>query len=192
MIKSLISILLVILLDTTAFGQNDKDAIRKTFESYAQITQQKDNIKTLEYIYPKLFEYFPKDKLLEVMDNMYSDTTVHITFRDSQIKNISETLEIDGVKYAVLKYSYKMIFTILEEESDNEKGNLKLIDSTYEIFKIQYGKENVKLDKKNNQIEANLTREMYAINDPKLKDWKFLEKKKIWHLCLRVYYLKKY
>jgi hypothetical protein len=168
------------MLPVAAFGQMDKDEIKKTFENYFRTVQQKDNAQTLEYIYPKLFEHFPKDRMLEAMDRMKADTTTIIALGNPSVTGISEPLELDGIKYARIRYSFKMTMTIVttgEETESTEDEDFNPADFTYEMLKEIHGDKNVVYDRENSKIDINVTNEMYAINDPTYTGWKFLEKK---------------
>jgi hypothetical protein len=168
------------MLTVKAFGQTDKDEIKRTFKEYFQTVAQKDNAKTLGYIYPTLFDLFPKDKMLQAMDRMKADTSTRITMEKDSVISISETLELDGIKYALLKYSFKMTMTILAtaDESDTEgEEDTNPSDFTYEMLKEKYGEKNVIYDRVHNKLYVNASNEMYSIFNPTYKGWKFLEKK---------------
>jgi hypothetical protein len=168
------------MLTIAAFGQTDKDEIKRIFDDYFQTVEQRDNAKTLNYIYPELFYHFPKERMLEAMDKMKADKTTAVTMDDLSVASISETLEIDGVKYAVIKYSFRMTMIIMkvDENSNNDREeDLNSTDFTYEMLKEKYGEKNVNYDREHNTLDVNVTNEMYAINAPAYKEWKFLEKK---------------
>ena len=184
--KRLMTFLMVTMLSVTAFGQIDKDEIKKSFDKYFQTVEQKDNAKTLDYIYPKLFENFPKDRMLEAMDRMKADTSIVITMDNASVKSISETLELDGIKYALIKYTFIMTMTFVTtgDEAERTGEDVNSVDFTYEILKEKYGDKNVVYDRNNSKIHINVANEMYAINDSAYKDWKFLEKKDSMKLIL--------
>jgi len=168
------------MITVTTFGQIDKDEMKKTFENYFQTVVQKDNEKTLDYMYPKLFEKYPKDKMLGAMDKMKEDTTTVITVDNANIISISETFELDGIKYALITYSFKMTMIIMAtgDKSESTVGeDYNQADFTYEILKEKYGDKNVLYDQENSKLDINVTSEIYAIKKPTYKDWKFLEKK---------------
>jgi hypothetical protein len=178
--RKLLTCLLASMLTIAAFGQTDKDEIKRIFDDYFQTVEQRDNAKTLNYIYPELFYHFPKERMLEAMDKMKADTTTAVTMDDLSVASISETLEIDGVKYAVIKYSFRMTMIIMkvDENSNNDREeDLDSTDFTYEMLKEKYGEKNVNYDREHNTLDVNVTNEMYAINAPAYKEWKFLEKK---------------
>lgn len=181
MIKLLFSFILYFTFTIAAFAQSDKEEIKKTLDSYFLSVAQKDNAKTLDYIYPKLFEKFTKDKMLEALDKMESDTAIIVTLDKGTITSISETMELDGIKYAYIKYTFKMTMTIKADTTDSEadgEDNLNSADFTYELLKEQFGEKQVQYDREKSSFNVNMTENyMYAINDPVYKGWTFLEKK---------------
>jgi len=181
MIKSLFSFLLFCTFTVTAFCQSDKEEIKKTLDGYFLAVSQKDNAKTLDYIYPKLFEKFPKDKMLEALDKRETDTAIIVTFEKGTITSISETMELDGIKYAYIKYSFKITMTIKADTTDSGadgENDLNSADFTYELLKEQFGEQQVQYDREKSIINVNMTENfMYAISNPVYEGWKFLEKK---------------
>ena len=180
MMKALLIFLLTSLITNTGFGQMNKDEIKLTFEKYFESVEQKENEKTLEYIYPKLFEIYPKNKMLDAMNKKKADTTTDITISNDSIINISETFELEGIKYALIKYSFKMTMKFSEtknetESSENEDFNKA--ELSYELLKEVYGEKNTIYNKENSTIYINVSNEMFAIKNPSYNDWKFLENK---------------
>jgi hypothetical protein len=180
MMKAIFIFLLTSLITNTSFGQMNKDEIKLTFEKYFESVEQKENEKTLEYIYPKLFEIYPKNKMLEAMNEMKADTTTAITISNDSIIHISETFELEGIKYALIKYSFKMTMKFSEtknetESSENEDFNKA--ELSYELLKEVYGEKNTIYNKENSTIYINVSNEMFAIKNPSYNDWKFLENK---------------
>ncbi len=172
--------LLTAMLSLKTQGQINNEEIKVTFENYFKTVEQKDNSQTLEYIYPKLFEIFPKVKMLEAMNEMKADTTTIITISNDSIINISETYELDGIKYALIKYSFKMTMKILESKNDSENEideDINKAELTYDLLKAVYGEKNIIYDKENSTLFINTTNEMFAIKNPLYKEWKFLENK---------------
>lgn len=167
--KKIIFYFLILFTFHAASAQTDNDAIKKTFEEYFKTIEQQNNAKTLDYIYPKLFEQFPKEFMLKAMNETTNDTTTHIVMSNSVIKNVSKTLTIENIQYALIKYSFTM--TITETDKDDS------IEFMLKLFQGTYGKNNVLYDKSTKKIEVHIDNEAYAINHPEFQGWKFLEKK---------------
>ncbi len=172
-------ILLLLLTSLRCICQTDQDLVRTTFVSYFKTIEEKNNSQTIEYIYPKLFEMYPKDKMLESMNKAQKDTTTIVSFNNLQIKSISKVLEIESGKYCLINYSSKMAYQYIVPQNATE-DQLSSIDIkamfAYQMFKERYGDKNVKLDEKNKVINVNIASAAYAIKEMD-KEWKFLEKK---------------
>lgn len=179
MTKTIFTFLLTSLFAISVLAQTPKEEIKNTFEVYFKTVQEKDNAKTLEYIYPRLFDHFPKDRMLMAMDQMKADTSILITMGNGTVKNISEILEAEGKKYVLIKYAFRMTMVIKKgsDESEDEDDESNPAAETYEMLKETYGDDNVEYDPENNKLDINVTNQMYAIADPKYTGWKFLEKK---------------
>ncbi|QHT67393.1 hypothetical protein GXP67_12495 [Rhodocytophaga rosea] len=161
----------------SCYGQDlsEKQVIEKVFEEYFETVKKKDNASTLEYLHPKIFDNLSKDKLMQSLDKMKLDTTMIMNFENAMIKSISNVIEVDKVKYTLLKYNFKLKIQINNSLiSGNGTGK---DNSIYQQFKAKYGEENVKYDPKDNTYSIDVSSSMYAINDIQYIGWKFLEKK---------------
>lgn len=165
----------------TTKTQLDKIEILKAEEAYFESVKAKDNQKTIEYLYPKLFDIYPKDMLIKAMNSMYEDTTMVFNFDNSKIIKMSNVETVDGVKYALLKYSYVLTIEFIEKSIDTtqneEDVSFDMKEILLQVMKNDHGEKNVTFDKTKKIMTVNATNELYAINDPKYSGWKFLEKK---------------
>lgn len=176
--KYITIIILAIGLTQSVMGQSDKQKLEGVFEEYFSKVKQKDNEQMLEYIYPKFFDYYSKGKILEAMNQMKDDTSAKVTMDNVLITNIAEIIEIEGVKYTLLKYAFKLKMNFKPSENkESTTDEINPLDLTLEIFKEKYGENNVKYDRKSGNIEVNARNELYAIYDQRYSGWKFLEKK---------------
>jgi len=168
--------LLIGLLTTASFAQNDKAEIKKTAEAFFNLIQQKKYDKMLDYFYPKIFEEFPKEELLKNMKEIQTDSAFTFSIENSRIENISEIVEVKGIKYALLTYSYKMslVFTTQKNATKEEKELFNQI-IMQGISQQEHGIDNVKYDEKSGKIIIVDTDQKFAINDPQYKGWKFLD-----------------
>ena len=171
--KALLTYLLMNLIVVTAMGQTEVDTIKKTFNTYFKTVKEKDNAKTLEHIYPKLFDIRPKKTVLDAMNKASSDTSTVITIEDATISKVSQPETIEGVKYSLIDYTFKMTMEI----NFGDNNNSEAVQLTLDLLKGTYGKKNVTLDKTNSTFHIQLLNQMYAIKDPAYSGWKFLEKK---------------
>ena len=178
MIRNLWIFLLASFFSLSTFAQTNAEEIKKTFSDYFQTIEHQDYAQTLDFIYPKLFEHFPKELMKQAMEKMSADSSLQIAMKDAKVGEISEVLETDGVQYALLPYEFRMTMTFLGEEQIQEGEDfMDPAQMTYEVLQTQYGKENVDFHSDSRQIVIRVANELYAIKDPAFGNWKFLEKK---------------
>lgn len=179
--KILLSTILLVLLGLGAYAQSGKEAIQKEIDNYLLALENRDVDKILDYVYPKLFDLAPRAMMKDMMESFYKDST--ITFQDSKIENISEIIEQDTIQYALIDYAFTMVSLVKDEfgATESEEGEENEEDGfdPASMFKMMYGEENVKYDKKARKIYINQNKQMFAILDPAYEGgWKFLENQK--------------
>ena len=122
-------------------------------------------------IYPKLFDFIPKEMMIKGIKQQVEDTTVaQISLENNQINKISKVFKYEEIQYALIQYEYDMIISM---EDDAEKSQFML-----EMMQAMHGKKNVTV-REDDKLQIHLKRKAYAINDPAIGTWKFLEKKKL-------------
>lgn len=162
---------LLLFIQTTGFSQTDVEAIRQTALTYMEIVEQKDYQKTMDYLYPKLFDLVPRSLMKEALKQQAEDTEMQLEVKNSKIESVSKVLRVEGVKYALVDYSFLMILIIPEED----KESLNMMKG---LFELNYGAENVSLDVEKRAFNINVVSAAYVINDPEYDGWKLLERKK--------------
>lgn len=165
---------LLILWSASVVGQNMDQEVRDTFSRYFKTIETKDNQQTLAFVYPKLFEIVPKNLMLEQMEKLSKDTVTEISMSKQSVSSVSDMLEIEGVKYALVSYSFimhmKMNGIVGEELTE-------ISELTNEMLVEQFGPDQVTYNKGTGSFDIVVATSMYAINDPAFPGWKFLEKK---------------
>lgn len=164
-------------------GQVD---LRNSFNEYFKTVQEMDAEKTMEYMYPPLFEIFPKDMLIAAFNQIKEDPTTVISFGESTISHISPSVTDKKVKYHLIDYSYDMSMVMKMEEEEESADSLATENEIdfdmnqfmLEMLEAQFGKGNVEYTPEENKYVIFTEGEMYAIKDPEYDGWKFLEKKK--------------
>ncbi|UTW61574.1 hypothetical protein KFE98_16375 [bacterium SCSIO 12741] len=172
MTKRILPLLLFIVITLTTFAQKAESEIRETFDTYFDLIEAQDISGTLDFVYPKLFEHYPKADLQTAFEKLYSDPDVKIEMKNAKVKSVSETMEYQGVQYATLDYSFDMHMKFLNNEGGEEGLQFAAL-----MLKEVYGADNVSFDSKTGVISIHTETTMYAVNDPAYPGWKFLEKK---------------
>lgn len=181
--KLVTSILFLFISFTALSAQTTREVLEEKLVHYTQLTKEKDNAGMIEYIHPKIFELAPKNEIIAAMDKLYTDPKQEISFDDLSISRISNILEHNKIAYAVVNYTFKMQFHLTEAffKQEEEKGEptdrVDLMDFMLKSFVSRFGNERVSLDKATNTFYIDVESEMFAINDPAIGDWKFIENK---------------
>jgi hypothetical protein len=170
-VKNIWLIYLLLFVQTTVFAQTDVAAIKQTVLEYMEIVEDKNYLKTMDYLYPKLFDIVPRSKIEESLRKQLEETKIQVEVKNSKVEAVSKVLLVKEVKYALVDYSFLMIMIIPEEEKDG-------LEAMLAIFKSNYGEENVSLDVEKRAFNIEMLSAAYVINDPEYNGWKFLERKK--------------
>lgn len=208
--KLLTGIFLLLLCWSSASAQADKQVLEEKLNDYIRLTKAKDFAGVMEYIHPKLFEMAPKEMIIEAMEKVYSDPMQEMNFDDFSIAGISNVIKDKNVDYALVNYTYKLQLHLTEaffeneeeEEEDEEEegdegddeeeeGEEDTVDAKSEVmqfmltfFEERFGKERVRLDDATNTFHIDAASEMFAILDPAIGDWKFIENKEQYEAIL--------
>lgn len=168
--KNITALFISFLLFTNVNAQ-DQDAIKAEANKYYDILKNMDLVKTLNMTYPRIFEIVPRDKMEESFAKIFDDSTIRMQFSNFSIGNISNSIQKDGIKYALVKYAYTLSLTFNEEmDKDFEKPMLN-------TYKEMYGKKNVIYNRDTQTFVITVNTSMFAIKDPQFGGWKFLENK---------------
>lgn len=168
--KHIATLFLSFLLFTNVIAQ-DQDAISKDAGSYFATLKSKDISASIDYLYPKLFDIAPREKVVEALKATLNDPSIEINFSNMVVSNVSKTVITEDVKYALISYSYVMAIKPLD--AMDKKMEKQLLQSYCDLF----GKSNVAYDKESKTYTISMTTSMYAINAPGYNSWKFLENK---------------
>lgn len=159
----------------TAQNIEEELVLRKSFEEYFKTVIDMDIEKTLDYIYPKLFDKVPRDQMAMALEMAYDNPEMSIAMDDSTIGQIDPFFVLDDIRYTQVNYSFRMHlqFKTTDEEELKDMGDFMLT-----TFQQQYGEDNVAWNEAEKTISVLLDNTMLAIQDPAYGEgWKFLEKK---------------
>lgn len=154
--------------DTTS--TDSEQEIKTLLDDYWVATQASDWNTVLDFMYPKIFDYVPRETMLEVMGSL-NDDEVKVRFTSVDVKKVSEPYTHENERYALVHYDMVMTM-IFPAEEDQEDFNSFMLG----IFEAQYGKKNVNLND-DNTFDIKVENSMYVIADVGSSDWKLLENK---------------
>lgn len=129
--------------------------------------------KLMDYIYPKLFNFAPKEQLIEVFKSTFSGNG-DITVEMDSLKTgtIHPAFTLEKGTYALVNYSMLMRMKIAKddtEEKPDEKNDFML-----SYMKKQYGEKNVRFDNTTGKFVIRIVTSMVAIKDDLSPEWTFI------------------
>ena len=165
-------VLLVIYL-SVAISSTAQDDIKSVLNEYLKLSEEKNSVKIMDYMYPKFFELFPREVMVQALDKTLKDPTLDISISNSEILGISPVKTVDSVTYSIVDYSFVMKLKYLESD-ENPLPDEDTIDLTKNIFKNMYGEKNVIYDADNYMFTMQVEKKLLALKTPSLKSWKVL------------------
>jgi len=167
MSKYIILILSVVILSCN--NQNTDENLNLVFQHdldiYTTAMNEKRWDDALNMMYPEIFEYAPKEDMVNIFNSMEENGMV-IQTTDLSVKNISQIITFNGLNYCKLDYQGHLNIDISGEM-------LTSIDFLKENFNREFGVENVHYN--NNTFSIDATRSMIAISKANTQNWKYLE-----------------
>lgn len=172
--KFISTLLVAFLFTCTVIAQSQKETITKHAETYYDYLNNQNFDGILDYMYPKVFEMAPREQMKMGMQQMFNSPDMKIEFLSNDVTHVSDEKAVDGITYAVVFYNSKMKMTFLSEmdkPADDQASFLEFMKTT---MQTQFGSGNVTSDPETMSLVINMDSNMFAINDPKYKTWKFI------------------
>ena len=163
-------IIFLLLCSFTVFAQGD---IKNTIEEYLKVVETKNSERVMDYMYPKFFELIARDLMVKTLDQSMKNPSLEILLMDSKVLDISDLKTVDSVTYSKVGYSFVMTLKYVASD-DNPLPDDDAIAMTDNIFKEMYGAENVSFNNEEKKFRVFIKKEMLALKNPSLKDWKVL------------------
>ncbi len=169
--KKAISILFLLMaFGSISWSQSDKDLITKRIGEYFNATENKDWETVINLIYPKLFQYIPKENMAQVFADLESEG-MGMEMKDFAVADISNTIEADSEKFALIHYNVSMTIRFTSQEYREASVQASLKDS----FEKSYGLGNVSHHPEDFSFDIQAARSMFAVATVGSADWFFME-----------------
>lgn len=152
-------------------SQNHEEEITIKFNEYGQTFIKKNYQKAInEYMYEDYFTVFPKDSLLNMLNDTYNNNIYNVNIHEFKTTNVHDLQTIDGNSYVFLNYSFKSEFVI----NKNIQLKKELIERVLNNADNLFGKNSAKYIESDGRFEINATRKALAIKKNNDRTWKFL------------------
>lgn len=184
-------LLTIMVLNTTAFAkdtQNGLEGLEKTLKAYKQLNLDGDLIKTIDYVYPPVFEITPKEMLVKSAEMVKeSGNLPKITAFEETVRKPLKSY--DKGSYTLVDYTMNMTMNIVPPvKKENKEEYAKVQEmlnnpkklASYKAFMMQMLKSSmgkgseVKSEDGSKTIEIKKKSTIIAINENK-SGWKFVE-----------------
>ncbi|NQY04740.1 MAG: hypothetical protein HRT68_00695 [Flavobacteriaceae bacterium] len=161
--------LILFLIATITFAQQDQDMIKEHFAVYEQAMIKKDFDKVLDYTHPAIFELYGRDVVkasLEMTMNGSGDMTMDFT--EMKITQISDIITFEDRKITKLVTKAKMTMNFAEELDEETQGFM------IKTMEAQLGEGCCNYDAATKKLSVSSISDIYAVADKNSDDWKFL------------------
>lgn len=172
-----------------SFTQPNKDAaLTQVLDEYFNLLKSGDFESVTNFIYPKLFDYYPENLYFHLYTELAVDTGISFKVTEINLKDKNDFIKIGSTKYDVLYYDCEYSITLKNYVSDEDDPYfVDRLDVLYELYKRKYGEANTVLDKANKYIKVVESRKMLAIKDVSKPFWKLLEYNKRTKMLIDVF-----
>jgi hypothetical protein len=141
--------ILVFGMGLTALAQNQKE-VSQLLADYKKAMVERQWVKSLDYVYPALFDVVPREMMEEAIKTTFNDTAdIQMGFESMELLEVSDIYEEDEMSYSFAEYVMVMTMTAAGEKSDEDMNTLKA------AIAMQFGEENVNVEENTLFITAN-------------------------------------
>jgi len=141
---------------TIAQAQTEKE-VQALFNQYSQMMVNREFAKSLDLIYPELFNFIPRKEMEDGLMSSLNDTSMfRMTFKEMKIIEISNVYTAEKLSYSMVDYSITTVMDFINPETTEEE-----IFELGGIFNDFYGPENFQF--KHRQFTVTTANRMAAI-----------------------------
>ena len=138
--KFLLLALIGMFFSTASFAQDDQ-GIQDDLNEYIQLTKDMKFDALMEYINPELFEFVPRDLLVQTFEEIFNTPGMDFSFGDFTVEKVHPSISADGKTYALVDYAMDMTMKFTGE--DAEEMDDEALDLMESMFAMQFGEDNV-------------------------------------------------
>ncbi|QNR24095.1 hypothetical protein [Croceimicrobium hydrocarbonivorans] len=169
LIKLILSFSISLLAFNFSHAQSDAQAVKDGFNKYQVLLQEKKFNEAMTYIYPELFTLVPKEQLLKILNQTFSNPMLEVKMGESKVTKTGQVQEINGKKYMII--TYKGVTQMKPGGNAEQQALLK--DRMQAGFNEQFGAENVTYNESTGFFTIHMEKEAVAISTD-AKNWTYL------------------
>ncbi|MDA7502065.1 hypothetical protein N8482_02205 [Chitinophagales bacterium] len=180
--------------------------IRAAFAGFVHALEVEDFDAMLDLTSPRVFEFYPREKMKEALVAMASDELMTSSNHNFAIDEVSDLILVDDVLYADIHYHFTMDVKLksLDDLSNGEESEIMEIgpfgsdgkelekedtkdleeETNWDYFNLMqellaevYGEESVTADRENYSYVIQVRTKAIAIQEAGAENWTFIENK---------------
>lgn len=174
-----------------AQAQSKDSALNRRIAEFMQVSKEKDFDKTMDYIYPRIFEIAPRKVMVEEMTKAFNSTEMTITMDNLKALKAEAITTAGATQFT--RFQYDVSFSIRFNKKDSTEEDMAA--SYLELLKAQFGKGNVTYSGETDIFQIRSIKYSLAIKDRYSKNiWTFVnqEQSKMLRKLLPAALVKKY
>lgn len=169
--KQITLLLSLIIGSLFAQAQSKDAALNRRITEFMQISRDMDIDRTMDYIYPRIFEIAPRSMMVEEMKKALNSEEMSITM-DSVRAMKAEPITVAGATQFT-RFQYYVKFGIRFNKKDSTEEDMAA--SYLELLKAQFGKQNVTYSGETDIFQIHTIKYSLAIKDRYSKNiWTFV------------------
>ncbi|MCB0701451.1 MAG: hypothetical protein R2863_05420 [Candidatus Kapaibacterium sp.] len=174
-IKNALYLILLVVTSTTLLSETPQENVRKDFETYLNHLINQEFTESVEYLYPELFAFAPKEQIISTMEQTFNSPEIQISLTSPNILNTGEIRLIDSAYYCKLTYSHQM-YMKFNQDTTLSADDIALRDEmTLANLKSTFGEDNVSYDSVNNSFDILSEKDSYGKSINGKTEWKFVD-----------------
>jgi hypothetical protein len=167
--------LILFVINVNSFSQSVEKNIQAEFNQYTKYIIDGKFDLALTYLIPEFFDHFPKQELLNGMKQLMQNESIIYKMQMPIINKVYPIIKEGNNYYTLLDFNsvFSIKFKGVDNYSDKELDNY--VNYYYQIFKNEFGKDNVIFNSKNRFFEIKGSNFAIATSNNGKTDWKFLQ-----------------
>jgi hypothetical protein len=171
--KVILAIALIGCIWTDVFSQSTSSQVESKLERYFQATQNKDWNQVMDMINPRIFNFAPRELMVQLYSQMESDAGMDMKFTEMEILHIKKGINLRDTTY--MPVDYKM--TLLIQLHPSRYQNADELQSMLAGFELAYAGQEINFDEASKKFTIRVRNTLIASSKLNSDTWFFGEYK---------------
>lgn len=156
------------------FAQTEDPAMKSRLERYLSLLQSGQYESATAYMYPRMFDHISKAMVVEAMKSTMESPEIRIYFDSLKPGFFEKPIAVKDARYALMRYDSYLSMELKAAEAQSAEEQQERSETTFEMLRIRYGEENVRLDEITGRFLISSSSSLLAIRDAQSPEWTFL------------------